>query len=191
VPTGAAELSADGPWRRVDSAPGITTPGLVYELLPKLWVYLPTTEDVAHGITWTLTPQDVPVIEAYLHARLVFFRAALTSPIDTTSPEWSIWFRDGGTTLKNSLSTARAKGWTADLDQGVVLQPQVVGSDRSATSAVVFDCVLDGGVFVLPDGSLAPGSTRGVTRHGVGYRLASSGESWIVVQVGEQPDACG
>ena len=68
-------LSADGPWTLVDSAPGVTTPGLVYELMPGLWVYLPVVEDIPNGITWTLNEEDRPIIEAYLQARLVYYLA--------------------------------------------------------------------------------------------------------------------
>ncbi len=89
LPEGEIGLSPDGPWRLVDSAPGITTPGLVYELMPKLWVYLPVEEDIEQGILWTLNEEDLPIIEAYLQARLVFYRA-ITARSRSTSidPGW-------------------------------------------------------------------------------------------------------
>ena len=88
VPT--VTLSPDGPWTRVDSAPGVDTPGLFYELMPKLWVYLPTVEDLDHGITWVLTEPDRPVIEAYLNAQLTYYVSASSAEIDDDS--WSVVF---------------------------------------------------------------------------------------------------
>ena len=188
---GTIGLSPDGPWRLVDSAPGITTPGLVYELMPKLWVYLPVTEDIANGITWTLNEPDRPLIEAYLHARLVYFQAVTSSPMDLANPGWQQWYADGGEVYLPGLTERSRQGQVADLDVGVVLRPQVIGDERTDTEGIVFDCVLDGGVFRMPDGSLAEGSTVGVVSHGVGFRIGVHDSEWWVTQIGEQPDACG
>jgi hypothetical protein len=187
---GGVHLSAGGPWTRVASAPGITTPGLVYQLMPKLWVYLPTEEDVSKGVIWTLRAPDVPIIEAYLQARLVYFEAITSDPIDVSAPGWDKWYADGGKALKSALQQAISGGWTADLDVGVVLRPEVIGDGRDATNAIVFDCVLDGGVFRLPTGELAPGSTAGVTKQGFGARIIRRKGRWSVTQVGEQVAAC-
>jgi hypothetical protein len=113
------QLSPDGPWRR-RLAPGITTPGLVYELMPGLWVWLPTEEDIPNGITWVLNEADLPIIEAYLQARLVTSsdhhrsdqprpagmgrvvhrrRCRLSSALEQRLAEgrWSIWMRSAPT----------------------------------------------------------------------------------------------
>lgn len=190
VPDGAVALSADGPWTLVDSAPGVTDPGLVYLLMPGLWVYLPTEEDIEHGITWVLNDDDVPIIEAYLMARLTYFTAITTNPIDLDLPGWARWYADGGEQYRVNLEERRAQGQVGDFAAGVVLQPQVLGEDRSETTAIVFDCMLDGGVFRLPDGSLAPGSTPGVVKYGSAATLVGSTGGWIVDRVGAQPDAC-
>ena len=190
LPAGVVGLSADGPWRLVDSAPGITAPGLVYELMPKLWVYLPVKEDIAHGITWTFKEADRPIIEAYLHARLVYFQAITSTPIDLTLPGWKQYYADGGAVYFPNLQQRIAEGQVADLDVGVVLRPEVIGDGRTDTEAIVFDCVLDGGVFRMPDGSLAQGSTSGVVKSGISLRIDLHGSEWVVTQVGNQPDAC-
>ncbi len=189
-PAGALALSADGPWKLVDSAPGITTPGLVYELMPGLWAYLPTVEDIPNGITWVLNKDDLPVIEAYLMARLTYFKAITSKPMDLTNPDWAKYYTDGGAAYRSNLESRSAQGQVADLDAGVVLRPQVIGEDRSEDTAVVFDCVLDGGVFRLADGTLAPGSAPGVLPDGVAMRFSLVQSSWIVEQTGRQPDAC-
>lgn len=183
-------LSPDGPWRRVSGAPGIDTPGLFYELMPKLYVYLPTVEDIDRGITWTLGIDDVPIIEAYIQARLVYFRAVTVDPIDLDAVGWSEWYADGGASYRRWLQEKRDRGEFVDLADGVVLRPLVAGDDRSATTALVMDCVLDGGVFVRPDGSLADGSSWGVVATGRGARMALEGGRWMITQFGPAEQAC-
>jgi hypothetical protein len=183
-------LSPDGPWRRVDSAPGITTPGLVYELMPKLWVYLPTQEDLAHGITWTFTEPDREIIEAYLQARLVFFRVTETNPFDLADPGWAEWYADGGASYAPTLNDRSSRGEVFDRDAGVVLRPVVLGEGRTETAAIVFDCMLDGGVWRLPDGSLGPDSTPGVSPNGLAAEIALKNQSFRVERIATQPEAC-
>ena len=187
---GTIGLSPDGPWRLVDSAPGITTPGLVYELMPKLWVYLPVTEDIANGITWTLNEPDRPLIEAYLHARLVYFQAVTSSPMDLDNPGWQQWYADGGAQFVDALAPKDSRGEVVDLDAGVVLRPVVIGDERTDSSGVILDCMLDGSVFRLRDGSLADGSSVGVSSVGVGYQLALNDDHWVLGAYGSQPEAC-
>jgi hypothetical protein len=184
------ELSADGPWKRVDGAPGITTPGLFYELMPKLWVYLPTQEDIAHRILWTFREQDRPIIEAYLQARLVYFKAVTQRPMDLAAPGWTKWYSDGGASFLTPLAPRQQVGQIADLDAGVVLRPEVIGDERTDTTAIVFDCMLDGGVFRMPDGSLATGSSNGVAPLGLGFRMSVVSGAWKMGTFGSQPEAC-
>ena len=190
VPDGFVGLSADGPWKLVDSAPGVDSPGLVYELMPKLWAFLPTEEVPDDGNLFVPQPQDVPIIEAYLQAKLVYFRAASQDPIDLDDPGWTEFFGDQGDGYREVLEPKRSQGQHADLDLGVVLRPYVIGEQRTESFAIVFDCVLDGGVFVMPDGSLAPGSSRGVGESGGGAPVRWTGTRWLVDRVGEQAEAC-
>jgi len=190
LPAGVVGLSADGPWKLVDSAPGVTTPGLVYELMPGLWAYLPVVEDVANGITWTLNEEDRPIIEAYLQAKLVYFEAATRSPIDLNHPGWTEWFDGADAPIRAGLEVRSQQGQVVDLDVGVVLRPQVIGDDRTEVMAIVFDCVLDGSYFVMPDGSLAEGSTYGIVESGGAYRLKVGSQHWVVTETGRQPTAC-
>ena len=157
LPDAVVQLSPDGPWRRVDGAPGVDTPGLFYELMPQLYVYLPLEEDLDHGITWTLGADDVPIIEAYLQALLVYYRAATVDPIDLDDPGWDRWYSDGGTALRESLQVRRDRGEHVELKDSVVLRPNVAGDERTSSTALVTDCILDGAVFLRPDGTLARG----------------------------------
>lgn len=128
-------LSADGPWTRVDGAPGVGTAGLFYELAPQVWVYLPQAEDLPNGIVWTLRDDTRPIIEAYL--------------------------------------TAQAARWRAGAN--VVLRPQVLGDDRSDSTALVADCVT---------------SVGAATRTGWGASLIVDGSDWVVDSQGPREDAC-
>lgn len=190
VPGGAAVLSPDGPWKLVDSAPGVTSPGLVYELMPKLWVFLPTEESADDGNLFVPAPEDIPIIEAYLQARLVYFRAITSDPIDLADPGWAQFYADGGQSYFDVLVPRREQGQVADLDAGVVLRPRVLGEGRTATEAIIFDCMLDGAVWKLPTGSLGPGSTPGVVENGLSSQLTINGQGWIASTVSTQSEAC-
>lgn len=190
LPDGFVGLSPDGPWHLVDSAPGVDSPGLVYELMPKLWAFLPTEAVPDDGNLFVPQPQDIPIIEAYLQAKLVYFRAVTQNPIDLDDPGWSEFFTDGGAAYREVLEPKQAQGQHVDLDIGVVLRPYVLGDGRSDAHAIVFDCVLDGAVFVLPAGELAPGSTRGVGSHGQGIDVAHDGTMWVVARIARQEEAC-
>lgn len=190
LPPGTVELSPDGPWRRVDSAPGITQPGLTYELMEGLWVWLPTVEDLPNGINWVLNEEDLPVIEAYLQARLVYFQAITSDPIDLAHPGWKTWYADEGAAYREGLTARIDQGQVADISDGVVLRPIVMGEERTDSTAIVADCMLDGGVFRMPDGSLAAGSSPGVAPYGSAARLTGGADQWIVAQISKQPGAC-
>jgi hypothetical protein len=175
----------------VDSAPGVTTPGLVYELMPKLWAFLPTEESDDDGNLYVPSPADIPIIEAYLQAVLVYYRAITVRPIDLESPGWKRYFVDGGQSYFDVLRPRRDGGQVADLDAGTVLRPRVLGEARTEATAIVFDCALDGGVFLLPDGSLAPGSTRGVSPVGTAAPMTVGGNGeWITEYIVRQAEAC-
>lgn len=190
LPEGVVGLSADGPWKLVDSAPGITTPGLVYELMPGLWVYLPVVEDIANGITWTLNEEDRPIIEGYLQATLVYYAAVTSNPMDFSSEGWTTYYVDGGERLKGVMEPRGAAGQVVSLEAGVVLRPTVLGDGRSEVDAIVADCSLDGAVRRNADGSIAEGSTPGVVETEVGATMRMSDGRWKLDRVTELAGAC-
>ena len=190
APEGVVTLSADGPWRLVESAPGVDAPGLVYELMPGLWAWLPVEEDLEAGIGWVLTEADVPVIEAYLQARLVYFRALNQNPMDLDSPDWERWYLDGGAAYLSVLRPRADRGEYGDLDLGVVLRPVVLGEERSETSALVVSCTLDGGVILTVDGELAEGSTWGVGESPDAFRMEMKGDGWRVTNYSAAEGVC-
>jgi hypothetical protein len=190
LPPGVVGLSPDGPWKLVDSAPGVTTPGLVYELMPKLWVFLPTEESRDDGNLFVPAPDDIPIIEAYLQARLVFFRATESNPISLEDPGWAAYYSDRGESYFTVLRPRLSEGQHFDRDLGVVLRPYVLGEGRSDTDAIVFDCMLDGGVWRFPNGSLSPTAIPGVAPNGLSARISMFGDRWITDGVANQPEAC-
>ncbi|MDO8364798.1 MAG: hypothetical protein Q7V88_18045 [Actinomycetota bacterium] len=177
-------LSADGPWRLVDSAPGVTTPGLVYELMPKLWAFIQVEETEQSAYPWVLSEADRPIIEAYLMAQLTYYEAITSNPINLDHPGWTEYYADGGALYRPALESYIAEGQVVDMDLGVVFQPQILSDERSDSSALVADCILDGSVSRMPDGSLAPGSTAGVGRHGWLTWLELVDGHWIVTSQG-------
>ncbi len=187
---GVVGLSPDGPWRLVDSAPGVTTPGLVYELMPKLWAFIQVEETDQSTYSWTLNEADRPIIEAYLNAQLTYFTAVTSTPINLDLPGWTDFYADGGKAYRPGLEERRGEGQVADLDLGVVLRPQVLGDERSSTTAVVAECMLDGGVYRLPDGSLANGSSHGVSERAVFSRMELIDNRWMVTEEGTIDGGC-
>ena len=182
-------LSANGPWHLVDSAPGVTAPGLVYELMPKLWAFIQLEETQTSSYPWTLNEADRPIIEAYLQAQLTYYQAITSNPIDLDLPGWT-QFYVGESAELTSLRERKSQGQVTDMDMGVVLSPQVLSDERSDTYAIVADCILDGAVSRMPDGSLAPRSSVGVTSLGWGARLQLTDGSWRVVAIGTIESAC-
>ncbi|MEQ1873101.1 MAG: hypothetical protein ABL953_05175 [Ilumatobacteraceae bacterium] len=190
LPNGVVGLSADGPWTLVDSAPGVTTPGLVYELMPGLWVYLPVVEDVPNGVTWTLNEEDRPIIEGYLRASLVYYAAVTSIPMNFSSAGWNEFYVDGGARLKGVMEPRGTAGQVVSLDAGVVLRPTVRGDGRTDVDAVVLDCEINGAVRRNADGSLAEGSTPGIGVNEVGVTMRFVAGAWKQDRIADAEGAC-
>ena len=63
---------------KVDTAPGVTTRGDTRKLLDEgLWAHIPWEIDPNDLSQLSVNPEDVPIIEAYVRAQLVYYRAAL------------------------------------------------------------------------------------------------------------------
>ncbi len=174
VPAGAPMLSPDGPWTLVDSAPGINSVGLVYELMPKLWVFLPTQEDRPNGYFWTFNELDRPAIEGYIKAMLTIYRSTDSVPATLDDEGWDLYFTPENAAIMMPPYQERSDaGSYTDLDLGVVLRPSVIEDNRTESYTIVMDCELDGAVLRNADGTYAEGATPGVmiTGYAAGMQL--------------------
>lgn len=190
VPEGATRLSPDGPWRLVDSAPGVDGHGLVYELMPGLWAFLPYEQDLAQGIVWTFHERDRELVEDWLRAMTVYFRATTSYPMTFGDDVWEEWFPVRDMAVVDMLATRRSNGYHVELDMGMVLRPEVLGEQRTDTTAIVFDCEYDGTIVVDRAGDVVPPSAKGFIDDGMGYRMELIDGAWRVMAIGSQDNAC-
>lgn len=193
-PPGIVTLAVDGPWRRIAGSPHVETAGLFYELLPGLVAYLPVVEDVPNHVLWILREEEREIIEAYLQARLVFYRSAAVDPMDTDDPGWDRWYAgSGGNWYRQLVIDRRAAGEYLELepapDHGVLLRPQVLGEERSSTHALVFDCVVDGSEFVSTGTTLEQNNTD-IAEVGIAARMDLIDGEWRITEIGSTDLAC-
>lgn len=188
---GQLGLSPDGPWHLVDSAPGVEGVGLVYELMPKLWVFLPTEVDLERGYLWTFNEEDRPIIEAYLMAVLTRYRSTDSVPATLDDPGWDLYYTpEFASVVVPSYQQRSDLGTFTDLDLGVVVRPRVIDDQRTSSFAVVLDCRLDGAVLRNADGTYADGAVPGVVVTGYAYGLEEVDAAWRVNGLNEEASAC-
>ena len=188
---GQLGLSPDGPWHLVDSAPGVEGVGLVYELMPKLWVFLPTEVDLERGYLWTFNEEDRPIIEAYLMAVLTRYRSTDSVPATLDDPGWDLYYTpELKAQILPQYQERSEAGTYTDLDLGVVLRPRVIEDGRTASYAVVLDCRLDGAVLRNTDGTYAEGALPGVSASGFANALQLEVPSWRLMGFNKEASAC-
>ena len=191
VPAGAPMLSPDGPWTLVDSAPGINSVGLVYELMPKLWVFLPTQEDRPNGYFWTFNELDRPAIEGYIKAMLTRYRSTDSVPATLDDEGWTLYFTpENAAIIKPKYQAKSDAGEYTDLDLGVVLRPRVIEDERTESYTIVLDCQIDGAVRRNADGSLAAGATPGIGQLGYAAGMLLADGAWKLDQFSDSVAGC-
>ena len=192
VAEGSPMLSPDGPWTLVASAPGIDSVGLVYELMPKLWVFLPTQEDRSNGYYWTFNERDRPAIEGYIKARLTRYRSTDSVPATIDDEGWDLYYTaENARRFRASYNAISDRGEYTDLDLGVVLRPRVIEDERTDVYTIVIDCVLDGAVRRNADGSYATGATPGVMVMGYAAGMRLVGGMWTIDGFNNTGVVCG
>ncbi len=191
VPAGSPMLSPDGPWTLVESAPGITSVGLVYELMPKLWVFLPTQEDRPNGYFWTFNELDRPAIEGYIKAMLTRYRSTDSVPATLDDEGWDLYYtHESSAEIVPKYQAIADAGEYTDLDLGVVLRPTVLEDNRTETYTIVLDCVVDGAVRRNADGSYAASATPGIGDMGYAAGMELIDGSWRVGGYSKSDDGC-
>lgn len=179
VALGSPMLSPDGPWTLVGSAPGINSVGLIYELMPKLWVFLPTQEDRPNGYYWTFNEMDRPAIEGYIKALLTRYRSVDSVPATLDDEGWDLYFTPENAAIMMPPYQERSdRGEYTDLDLGVILRPTVIEDNRAEDYTVVLDCVIDGAVLRNTDGTYAASATPGIMRTGYAAGMLRVDGTW-------------
>ena len=122
-----------------------------------------------------------------MNALVTWFRVHRPRPLDRVASiktKWSIVIVAAVAVTALTSQIGYYFGWP------VWLRPLVAGDERSATTALVMDCTLDGSVFFTSDGSLAEGSRWGVGTYGLGMRMEVIDGKWVVRQIGPAEQAC-
>lgn len=180
----------DGP--RVDSVPGVDSPGEIVELLDGVWVFIPSEADPDDPNVVPPLAEDTEILAAYAEAQAAYHEQASQEPLDPEpSARLEAAILDGGQLLaENILRPQSEAGRHLDLSDGIVLRPVVIADPRSDTEAFIFDCQFDGTVFVDADGAPADGQARGVKEFPQIASLVRVDGRWIVDRLTRDERAC-
>lgn len=176
----------------VDSAPGVNSPGEIRELLPKLWVFIPSAPDPADIHVQVPLPADIEIIAAYVEERTALYELITQRPNPSQpSPRLVASRRDGAQSVTEGiLKPDSQSGVYYDLAEGLVLRPVVIADPRSETEAFIFDCQLDASVRRNADGSLVDGEVPGVKRFPQIARMVKVDGRWVVDVVSKDDRVC-
>jgi hypothetical protein len=177
---------------RVDSVPGVDSPGEIIELLDGVWVFIPSETDPDDPNVVPPLPEDAEILAAYAEAQAAYHEQASREPLDPEpSARLEAAILDGGQLLaENILRPQSEAGRHLDLSDGIVLRPVVIADPRSDTEAFIFDCQFDGTVFVDADGGLADGQAPGVKEFPQIASLVRVDGRWIVDRLTRDERAC-
>lgn len=187
VPTLTGPVFSDALGVKVDTAPGVNTPGDTRQLLPEgLYVHIAWTADPNDQSVFTVQPDDIPILEAYANAIATYYAAAL-STMSTEDPSFRTYFVDGGVKFDDAFAVHRRAGEVTSIGTGVVLRPYVLADRTTSTSAVVLDCFLSDEAYV-------PSGTRKTPESMVAFgqvaTLALDAGEWRVALAAGEPQAC-
>ena len=176
----------------VDSAPGVNSPGEIRELMPKMWVFIPSAPDPADIHVQPPLPEDIEIIAAYIEERTALGELITQNPNPAeASPRLIASRLDGAKSVTDSILKPDAQaGIYYDLAEGVVFRPIVIADPRSETEAFIFDCQLDASVRRHADGSLVDGEVPGVRRFPQIARMVKAGGRWVVDVVSSDDRVC-
>ncbi len=172
---------------KVDSAPGVHTPGDTRELLPEgLYIHIAWQGDPNDLSVFTARTEDIPIIEAYANASLAYYTAFLSTRT-TDAPEFDQYFVDGGAKYDRNFQEARDGGYVGSLGNGVVLRPYLLHDQSTPTTAILLDCYLQNQSYVLPDEPDKPGP---IERSGTIASMMLVDGAWKVDLITTEPKAC-
>jgi hypothetical protein len=192
VTVATAELLPPTVGTKVTSAPGVTSPGDIRELMPKMWAFIPSAPDPNDAHVQPPLPGDIEIIAAYLEERTALHELTTQHPTPgEPSPRLVASRLDGAASIAETLLKPRSvSGVYRDLAEGFLLRPIVIATPRSDTEAFIFDCQLDASVLRNADGSLVEGETPGVKQVPQLARLVKQDGRWLVATATTDDRAC-
>jgi hypothetical protein len=188
VPSLASDL---GP--RLDSVPGVESPGQIIELVDMVALFIPSETDPADANVAPPLPEDIEIIEAYARAMKALYSQVTQNPIPIDPSEAMVAaFLDGGAKYSENVFAPRnaAGQYLAFQGDNDVLRPVVLADPRSDDEAFIFDCAISGSNYVNADGSLVDGGTPGSERAPSIIRLVRVDGGWIVDDIQDDERAC-
>jgi hypothetical protein len=172
---------------RVATAPGVTTRGDTRQLLPAgLYVHIAWEADPDDPSVFTVSPDDVEILEAYAHAVATYYRAATTT-LTTDDPDFDRYYLDGGALVDNAFAQRLAEGSVLSLGAGVVLRPYIVQDQTNDDEAVVLDCYLQNEQYIPLGSSSKLGE---LVPEGQVVTLVKSDGEWKVDAAATEGRAC-
>lgn len=188
------DVPGDGAAALPAAAAAIDVPGEVYELIPGLFLFVPTADSATDPNVEPPLPEHRLIIEAYARAMAADYALITQNPIPGLSPEvdWNPsrtdnWDVEYASVVEPSLQA----GLHLDLRDGDLLRPIVLADPSTETVAFIADCSL-----VLSDwvsnttGDTAPGEPAGleVVPWIVEMRLADG--EWQLYRRSGDPRGC-
>jgi hypothetical protein len=174
----------------VASAPGVSTPGDIWQLAPKLWLFLPSESAGDPNLT-PPKPEDAEILIAYARKQKALNLAVSKSDLALSSPDVLTAYTNAGLNSRvRALAPRAIGGHRLNLGGGVVFRPRVFSEPRTATTAFVTDCTLDWSYWVNGSGESAGGSSREAGAFGVVAAMVRQSSGWRVDLDGPEDFAC-
>ena len=187
-----AVVLPEGIGTKVDSAPGVSTPGDIRLLLPKVWAFVPSVPAPNDNHVQPPLPEDLPIITAYLEAQTSAFELLAIRPTPTKASPRAIAAHSAAalSALESDLQKHASAGEYYDLAEGIVLRPVVIATPRSDAEAFIFDCQLDSSGWRKADGTLAAGEVAGSKRFSQIARMTRVNDRWFTDAVSVDERVC-
>jgi len=173
----------------VTSAPGVSTAGDIWELAPKLWLFLPSESAGDPNLT-PPKPEDAEILIAYARKQKALHLATSQFPMHVDAPDVRATYTARG--VEGRIRALRP--WMdarLELADGLVFRPRVASEPRSSNAALVLDCYVDSSFFAHPStGEVWPGEKTGMRTTAVFAELVRFDGRWVVDSDGPEELSC-
>lgn len=178
---------------RLDSVPGVDSPGEIVEIADMVALFVPSALDPDDANLIPPLPEDLDIIVAYARAMTALYGQVTLDPVPVEpSAAMQATFLDGGEKYSQNVFAPRnAAGehleFFGDPD---VLRPTVLADPRSDDEAFIFDCALSASRYVDADGDFVDGGSPGTQLAPLLVRLVRQDGGWIVDDIQDDERAC-